>query len=339
MKPSIYIFFILLLLLSVETSAQDAELVQFYNAPTMFNAAEIGHRTSGGKYRLNGVHRNLGEGFKTTNLAYDQTIDWQERSHMGIGASFIHDENGNGAFQTMTFLVGTGFHMSLDAKEEHYLSIGTQLGFVNNQLRTEKLIFETDILGGEGENFIDNNLFNADTRLGFLYSYFPNEKTQFKLGLSANHFVDFTNSFISDISTTKTQFSASIDYTQSFHKDKWIINPHILFLAQGTFNQALAGIIATYGSKNNMGFSFGASYKTADLSTFNTMNSRDALIAVLGVRLETGSRVYASHSFNISPLNNMNNATGNFELGIQWIINSAKNRRTTTPDILRNQGN
>ena len=69
------------------------------------------------------------------------------------------------------------------------------------------------------------------------------------------------------------------------------------------------------------------------------MNSRDAAIAIVGIRLESGSRIYASHSFNISPLNNMNNATGNFELGVQWIINSVKNKRITTPDILRNQGN
>lgn len=339
MKPNTYIFLFLFLLISVQAFTQDAELAQFYNAPTMFNAAEIGHRTSGGKFRINGVHRNLGEGFKTTNLAFDQTIDWQDRSHMGIGAAFIHDENGNGAFQTMTFLAGVGIHMSLDRKEEHFLSIGTQFGMVNNQLRTEKLIFETNILGGESESFMNDNLFNTDSRIGFLYTYFPNEKSQLKVGLSANHFVSFSDQFISGFSTTYTQFSASFDYNRSFRDNKWMINPHLLFLNQGTFRQALVGIITTLNFENQKGLSFGASYKTSDLSTFSRMNSRDALIAILGIRLEAGSRIYASHSFNISPLNNFNNATGNFELGVQWIINSAKNRRVVSPDILRNQGN
>lgn len=339
MRPTIYIFLLTFLLTSFETLAQDAELSQFYNAPTMFNSAEIGHRISGGKFRFNGVHRNFGEGFKTTNLAFDNTIDWKDRSHMGIGGAFIHDETGNGAFQTMTFLVGVGLHMSLDVKEEHFLSIGTQFGIVNNQLRTEKLIFETDIIGGKGEDFINTNLFNLDSRLGLLYSYFPNETVQLKIGFSANHFVSFVNHFISDFSTINTQFSASIDYSQTFNDEKWIINPHLLFLSQGSFNQGLVGILATRNCENKKGFTFGVSYKTADLSTFNSMNSRDAAIAIVGIRLESGSRIYASHSFNISPLNNMNNATGNFELGVQWIINSVKNKRITTPDILRNQGN
>ena len=336
MKLNTYIFFLIFSLISIKVFSQDAALSQFYNAPTMFNAAEIGHRTSGGKYRFNGVHRNLGEGFRTTSLALDQTIDWSAKSYMGVGGAFIHDENANGAFQTMTLLGGFSIHMSLDKKEEHFLSVGTQFGFLNNQLRPEKLIFENDILGGEQEVFANRSLFNFDGRMGILYSYFPTEYQQLKIGFSVNHFVDFSDRFISDISTTNTQFSASVDYSQSLNDAKWIINPHALFLSQGTFSQVLVGVIGTRNCSNGIGFSFGASYKTADLSTFNTINSRDAVIAIVGFRLENGSRIYASHSFNISPLNDFNNATGNFELGIQWIINSANNKRIVSPDMLRN---
>lgn len=339
MKPSSNIFLLAFLLIMTKVSGQDAELSQFYNAPTMFNAAEIGHRTSGGKFRINGVHRNLGEGFKTTNLAFDNTLDFQDRSYLGVGGAFIHDENKSGSFQTMTFLAGFSMHLSLGQKEKHFLSLGSQFGVVNSQLRTEKLIFESDILGSGSEDFISNNFFNMDSRAGVMYSFFPSDYAYVKIGLSANHFVAYENRFISDISPINTQYSISIDYSQKLYGDRWIINPHLLYLSQGTFEQALAGIIATYNLNNGMGFSLGGSYKTTDLTTFDSMNSRDAVIGILGVSLETGSRVYVSHSFNISPLNNLNNATGNLELGIQWIINSANNSRIVTPDMLRNQGN
>ncbi|NJN77251.1 MAG: hypothetical protein HC803_02085 [Saprospiraceae bacterium] len=48
---------------------------------------------------------------------------------------------------------------------------------------------------------------------------------------------------------------------------------------------------------------------------------------------------YASFDQSVSPLNNTSNGVGNIELGFQYIINSAKNKRMVPPDILRNQGN
>lgn len=334
------LFNIIFLFTSFHLAAQDASFSQFYHAPTMFNPAETGHRTTGGKYRLNGVHRNLGEGFKTTNLSFDNTIDWQDKSYMGWGLAFIHDATPSGGFRTMTFLGGVSIHLSLNRSEKHFLSFGSQFGIINNRVKVDQLRFENDILGGESETFLSENLSNLDSRLGCLYTFFPDEISNLKIGISANHVISFSNEFISGMSNSAIQFTGSIDYTKSLDDERtWVLNPHLLFIRQGVFNQGLIGCVVTRNMKSENGFSVGLSYKTANLTAFNTMDSKDSVIGIFGFNVKTGSRFYISYDANISPLNNTNSVAGSVEFGFQYIINSAKNNRVVAPDILRNQGN
>jgi type IX secretion system PorP/SprF family membrane protein len=328
---------ILFLLITAQVMAQDAHFSQFYNAPTIFNAAEIGYRSTGGKYRLNGTHRSFGEGFQTTSLAFDGTIDWQDKSFMGLGGTLIQDKSPGGGFCSLTLLGGFGLHLALDRKEKHYLSIGTQLGVVNNQLRTEKLKFENDILGGEAEVFMNTNLFNMDTRFGMIYSYFPADNIQMKFGVGLNHLLSFRDEFITNYSETKTQASFYFDYNQQV--EKWNFNPHFIYMRQGTFDQTLIGFIGTKYFQNDKGFSVGVSYRSATLFSFNNINADNSVIFVTGICVSTGTRFYASYDQSVSKLNKMSNGVGNIEFGVQYVINSANNKRTVSPDILRNQGN
>lgn len=337
MKLTNLIQTIIFLLITAQVMAQDAHFSQFYNAPTIFNAAEIGYRSMGGKYRLNGTHRNFGEGFQTTSIAFDGTLDWQDKSFMGLGGTIIQDKSPGGGFRTLTLLGGFGLHLALDRKEKHYLSIGTQLGMVNNQLRTEKLKFENDILGGESEVFMNTNLFNMDTRFGAIYSYFPSENIQMKFGVGLNHLLSFTDEFITNYSETKTQSSFYFDYNQQV--EKWNFNPHFIYMRQGTFNQTLIGFTGTRYFQNDKGFTLGVSYRSAALFSFNNMNSDNSVIFVAGISVSTGTRFYASYDQSVSKLNNMSNGVGNIEFGVQYVINSSNNKRTVSPDILRNQGN
>ncbi len=330
------IFCIVFLCAALQIIAQDATFSQFYHAPTMFNPAEIGHRTDGQTYRINGVHRSLGEGFKTTSLSFDGMSEWQDRSATGLGLTFVHDQTPSGGFRTTTLIGGFAFHVSLDANEKHYLSVGTQFGTVNNQIRTDKLNFENDILGGESETFMTTNLFNMDSRLGMIYTFFPNEEVQLTVGFGINHFVNFNNRFIDSYSQTDGQYTTHLVYTQ--HLGNWTINPHILYSEQGTFRQGLIGCTAAFTFNNEKGLLFGASYRTSDLSSFNKLNSKNVIIAIIGITFKDDSRFYASFDGNISPLNNNNNMAGNLELGFQYLINSHKSKRKVNPVELHNQG-
>lgn len=327
---------IIFLLIAIQVIAQDAHFSQFYNAPTIFNAAEIGYRSMGGKYRLNGVYRSFGEGFETTSFAFDGTLDWQDKSFMGLGGVLIQDKSPSGGFRTLTMLGGFGLHLALDRKEKHYLSIGGQLGMVNNQLRTERLKFETNILGGETETFVNTNLFHLDSRFGTIYSYFPSDDIQMKFGIGLNHLISFTDEFITAYSETKPQSSFYFDYNQQV--ERWNFNPHLIYMRQGTFEQTLIGFTGTRYFQNGKGFSVGVSYRSAALFSFNNMNSNNSVIFVTGIAFDTGTRFFASYDQSVSKLNNISNGIGNIELGVQYIINSANNRRAVSPDILRHQG-
>jgi type IX secretion system PorP/SprF family membrane protein len=336
MKPNnTYIIFFLLM--TIQSIGQDANFSQFYHAPTIFNAAETGYRSMGGKFRINGVHKSFGGGFQTTSLAFDGTVDWRDKSFMGLGGAIIQDRTESGGFRNLTILGGVGLHFALDKKDKHYLSIGTQVGVVNNQLRTENLRFESDILGGESESFIETNLINMDSRFGMIYSYFPSEYIQVKLGTGVNHIIPFSDKFITTYSETKTQFAVYFDYNQQF--EKWWINPYIIYMSQGTFDQTLIGCTVTR-CFNEKGVSVGASYRSPSLFSLNNMNANNILVLVAGFSFSSGTRVYASFDQSLSKLNNsLNNNLGNLELGFQYIINSANNRRTVSPNMLRNQGN
>lgn len=338
---NIYILIIIILSFSSSLLAQDAQFSQFYNAPTTFNPAETGHRTTGGKYRLNAVHRNqwsaLGNGFNTTTLALDNNVDYGDKSYLGIGVAFINDESPSGGFKTMTFLGGLAAHIALDRKAKHFLSIGGQFGFVNNQVRVEKLRFENDILGGEAEDFTNTNTFNLDNRLGFLYSFFPKEETQIKIGFGINHLTTYENKFINSFSLTNQQYSAHVDVAQQIG-EKWIINPHILFLQQGTFQQNLLGCLAKYELGESRRLIFGTSYRTSNLLNFNQTRSNDAIIAILGFGFKAESQIFVSYDINISPLMAATNGRGSLEIGLQYIIDSSNNKRKVSPGELFNRG-
>ena len=285
------LYIIFFLLVTVQVIGQDAHFSQYYHAPTLFNAAETGYRSMGGKFRISGVHKSFGGGFQTTSLAFDGTVDWQDKSFMGLGGAIVQDKTESGGFRTLTVLGGVGLHLALDEAEEHYLSIGTQFGIVNNQLRTEKLRFESDILGGNGESFIETNQINMDNRFGMIYSYFPSDFIQIKVGTSLNHVISFSDQFVATYSDTKTQFTAYLDYNQQI--DKWWINPHIIYMTQGTFDQTLLGFTVTR-YLNEKGITAGASYRSPSLFSFNNMNADNAVILVAGFSFSSGTRFYAS---------------------------------------------
>jgi type IX secretion system PorP/SprF family membrane protein len=335
------LYIIILLLFTINLIGQDAQFSQFYNTPTTFNPAETGHRTTGGKYRLNAIHRNqwsaLGSGFNTTTLAFDNNIDYGDKSYLGVGLAFINDESPSGGFKTMTILGGLAAHMCLDRKSKHFLSIGVQFGVVNNQVRIEKLQFENDILGGESENFTNTNTFNIDNRIGFLYSFFPKEETQIKIGFGINHLITYENKFINSFSATQRQYSASFDLAQEIG-EKWNVNPHILFLQQGTFQQNLIGCIAKYELVKERNLIFGTSYRTSNLLSFNQIRSNDAIIAILGFGFRGASQIIVSYDINISPLMAATNGRGSLEIGLQYIIDSSKNKRKVSPGELFNLG-
>jgi len=341
MKTRNYTIILFFLLFTINLIGQDAQFSQFYNAPTTFNPAETGHRTTGGKYRLNAVHRNqwsaLGNGFKTTTLAVDNNIDYGDKSYLGLGIAFINDESPSGGFRTMTILGGLAAHIALDRKAQHFFSIGGQFGVVNNQVKIDKLRFENDILGGESEDFTNTNLFNIDNRLGFLYSFFPKEETQLKIGFGINHFVTYTNTFINTNSLTNQQFTAHIDFAQRL-SEKWTINPHILFLQQGTFQQNLFGCIAKYEILKERNLIFGTSYRTSTIFNFDKINSNDAIIAIVGFGFKSESQLFISYDINISPLMTATNGRGSIEFGLQYIIDSSKNKRKVSPGELFNLG-
>ncbi len=342
MKTSqLYLLILFLFWSNLGLEAQDAQFSQFYNAPTTFNPAETGHRTTGGKYRLSAVYRNqwsaLGSGFNTTTLAFDNNIDYGDASYLGVGLGFINDESPSGGFRTMTILGGIAAHICLDRKRTHFLSVGGQFGVVNNQVRVDQLRFENDILGGEQEDFTNTNLFNLDNRLGFMYSYFPNEETQFKIGFGINHLIDYDNTFINTNSVTNQQITGHIDFSQRLN-DKWVINPHVLFLQQGTFQQNLFGCLAKYQLLKERNFIFGTSYRTSNIFSFNKMNANDAIIAIVGLSFKSESQLFVSYDVNISPLMTATGGRGGVEFGLQYIIDSSNNKRKVSPSELFNRG-
>lgn len=308
-----YIGLILMgLLLSVASSkAQDAEFSQFYAAPTYLNPAMIGFAPAP-RVHVNYRHQypEFGNAFLTMAVGFDQHFSDYNSS---IGVSVVADRAGDGGLYN-TYQVNGLYAYQLQLSQNLFLKAGVQLGYFNQQIAWDQLVFgdminpsNGSISGATLEEVPEQTSIHRFDIGGGLLAY----NDRFYMGISAKHVNTPSLSFYDGDDLTNTLRIRSTFHVghvfymgaDKFGKSKFYLSPNLVVINQGRFFQANTGMYAGKGI-----IYAGAWYRSA-------IRNSDAIILLFGIKAGV-TRIGYSYDINLSPIGGT--SAGAHEISLQF---------------------
>ena len=169
---------ILILIPFLKSNAQNVTFSQYHLAPVQTNPAMIA-TSNQTQIILNYRNQFIGAGTSYETPMVSVIYPWVKggvKRKAAFGLSFLQDKTGDGGILTSTGGIATGaFNFNLnpvskkgEVKYHKFISIGAQVGFFQRRVNQEALAsgaqwdganFDPNL--GLGEQFLDNNIFNA----------------------------------------------------------------------------------------------------------------------------------------------------------------------------------
>ncbi len=249
-----YVFFAGILSLVSVVKAQDPEFSQFYANPLYLNPAMAGTAECA---RINLNYRNqwpsLTKAFITYNISYDQNLS---SINSGFGMLVTNDRQGDGALNTtMASLIYT---YNLQVTQGLYIRFGVKGTYYQQRLDWDKLIFADQInpINGSIDPVSDqpppekSNISTVDFSAGTVLNYYD----KFMIGFAADHLTQPDISFY-DNSSNKLLIRYTVHGGVAINLSRGTLGhinysdialePHILYMRQGDFQQINGGLYVT----------------------------------------------------------------------------------------------
>jgi type IX secretion system PorP/SprF family membrane protein len=192
-------------ILTRSVTAQDAHYSQFYLNPLAQNPALAG--VMNGAHRLNLTYRDQSRSllheaaFTTTRLDYDAQVPTGKRDFIGLGATIFTDKSGSLDLRQTAVHATLSYSRQLSGgrsyEPAHYLNIGFQVGFVQQNLnfnqttwgsQNERGVYNPSLPAQESFDLTDfSNRSYGDASVGLLWWYKNGEKSEFYAGLGYFH--------------------------------------------------------------------------------------------------------------------------------------------------------
>jgi type IX secretion system PorP/SprF family membrane protein len=169
--------------------AQTYHFSQFYSTPLLVNPAATG--ATAGPYRLAANYRtqwrNEGSPYTSFTASGDAHIlksALAEGNVLGLGLTFLNDKALDGAVQTNSFSLSTGYHIALDEENIQRIGVGFQGTYNERRIDFSHLQFENQFGSGGydptlpiGEELQAGKKYYFDLSAGAMYSYAVEEKS------------------------------------------------------------------------------------------------------------------------------------------------------------------
>ena len=331
------IIFLLALLLTVNSEAQDVAFSQYYAAPLLLNPALVGG--SGGKFRLTAINRDqwgnvLDNSFKTFGAAIDVRFKGglgklANSDIVGAGISFFKDKVTGVDFSTTAMSFYGAYHKLLDKNTKQYLSAGLSLGIHTQNVNPDRFNFSDEFNGTDGydqssqefENPLINNITYNDIALGINYTFSPSREISYYAGAAVHHATEPDNTFYEDEdrpgeSVVPRKFTVHGSASFQLEGDVSVI-PRAIFTAQGGHNSLIAGSNLRFGIKDTNGTAvhIGAWARPS----FGVDGTKlDAVTVIAGVQLQSFI-IGTSYDLHISDFNVAGPQRGTFEISITYV--------------------
>ena len=240
----------MVMLLCVKFSfSQDLTFSQYYSNPLYLNPAFAG---TIGVPRVALQYRNQWHAFDNAFNSYSAAIDLPvDKLRGGIGVNFINDAQANGALNAMQ--LNAAYSVNIRLSEKYWMNGGVQVGYHQNSLKVDELVFADNLDPNFGNNGISGELaYLTDPNYSYLdYStgvLVYSSKVFF--GLAAHHLTEPEQSFISgqeSSSILERKFTAHLGarlpvYLHGHYRKKFDISPQLILQKQGDFEQINYGL-------------------------------------------------------------------------------------------------
>ena len=327
-----YKLLFLLLVLNINSIAQEFNFTQYGVTPIYLNPANTGVMNrdvrAGITYRDQG--RTVSKSYSSVAAAVDFAIYPKSKGtdFWGVGILATRHSQGFFDFNTVTFNVAGSYTKSLNAGGSSFLSFGFTGGFAqqsrtdalntltwDNQWNANRYKFDSSLPTNEDNlTFSGRRNFNyADFGAGALYNGVISSAVQVNAGVAVGHLNRPNISFSNSVQAKKNQKIAlhgTAEIASGFDSKIRIV-PTFLYLRQGpqqminigVFTKFVLGINSKYTEfRKESSFSAGLQYRV-----------KDAISPMIKYEVYSYT-IAAAYDVTVSSLKNTNNSVGAFEL-------------------------
>lgn len=340
-----HLFYSIILLNCIgHLNAQDIHFSQYYESPTLFNAASSG--AGNNDFRLAVNYRNQWQNimapYKTIGLAFDSRINKRNKrkdnradNYFGYGLNMFNDKAGLSNLTTNQLEGNLAYHIYLNTK--HSLSAGVKIGFYQRIINTSNLKWDAQFNGKTYDSSLpnqENNVFQSfmrfDIGAGLLYRY-HNRSTgdRFETGISMTHLTQPQNSFYASGIPLENKYQMHANYSRKIASSVFL-RPNVLYIQQGKQSEINCGLNVrletntdiSSGVKNQKGI------YTSAVQFGLHHRFKDAFIAVAGFEFNKNIYLGISYDVNTSKLIRASRLRGGYELSL--VITQQKNSKLRT---------
>lgn len=322
------ISFIIVLVLYLESFAQDAHYSQFYAIPSKTNPAFTGFFNN--DYFVAASYRTqwntVTVPFQTVGASMEMSLikNKHPNTFVGVGIEIMHDQAGSTNFQTNQVSVNLSYLQVLDVERNHIIGIGFQNGMMMKSFDLSKATFGNQFNGYDGfdqgmspnENGLNTKQIDYNLGIGGVYSYGPSAHNNLYVGFSA---FNITKPNISFFDGTEIRLEPRMVATVGGEikiKNNWSVLPSVLFQSQGVNKEMVLGSFVKYSliqnRKERLAMNVGLWYRV-----------KDAIIPAIKLEYKN-INVTANFDINVSKLTKASKAVGAAEISISYSGNLFK---------------
>ena len=319
MKRSGWLTTSLLLISVLQSVAQtDPHFTQNYTYPLYINPALTG--SSDGQYRVSAIYRTqwskISNPYRTTGISFDTRTN----KNVALGVNLLNQSAGDGGFNYFSAYGSFAYTgVKLGNGNYHRIVMAIQGGVINRRVDQAKFkwgeqwnpITGYNASNATTETFVRTSATTVDFGAGILYfDATPDKKTNAFAGFSVFHLNKPKDPIISSQSTELN--TIPLRYTAhgglSFNLfERTSIVPHVLFMQQGTANEAMIGAYVQLNVNPETDFMLGGYYRVKDaIAPFVGFDWRNFIIGL-------------SYDANTSKLGSMAGNVNSFELSLSYV--------------------
>ena len=325
---NLYLICFLLFILNSITTAQDVHFTQFSQSPLNLNPAAAG--VFYGDYRLATDYRTqwspLGNPYSTISASYDMKL-FKRRlygNYFGVGILFNKDNAGAGAFGTTQVNLALSFNKTLNADENHFISVGIQYGYAQRSINFANFSWDKQWDQEAGaynpnlnsyETTPNSSFWYSDLSAGLMWHYNPSEMYKFTFGLGMDHINQPAINIYTNGADNlyKRYLVHTTDYFAMGQSATLYLVPSILYTWQGPAKEFDVGTYLMYILTDRSRYT--KFVGEIDLSFGLFLRKGDAVCPAIKVGFRNLA-IGLSYDVNTSALNQATNGSGAYEISL-----------------------
>ncbi|MFN8278244.1 MAG: PorP/SprF family type IX secretion system membrane protein [Chitinophagales bacterium] len=177
--------------------AQDIHFSQFNFSPLNQNPANTNLFQGDMRFVLNYKNQwqSVPVAYNTASASVDMNfVTLKNHDRIGGGLLFYYDRAGDSKFSSLHAAYSMSYQLNFGKNDDHAISAGYQIGFVNRSFNYTALFFDNQFNGdgfdqklSSGEDFSRTNFFFLDMGAGLAYQWHKGIRNQITVGVSVAH--------------------------------------------------------------------------------------------------------------------------------------------------------